>query len=176
MNQKKLDKLMVNLKAGSTSALQDIYSECYKGVYSFIYPILRNSADCEDVTQNTFIQVYQTKDKYNEEYSARNWILTIAKNLALNELNKKKREVQTDFNENPNMYSYTEEYNETPLLDLAKKILKDTEYQILYMHIVGDMKHKEIAEILSMPLGTVTWSYKNAIEKLKKETKGKEVM
>ena len=50
----------------------------------------------------------------------------------------------------------------------VKKILKEEDYKILYLYIIGEYKHREIAEILNLPLGTVTWKYKNSLKKLKK--------
>ena len=46
--------------------------------------------------------------------------------------------------------------------------LKEEDYKILYLYIIGEYKHREIAEILNLPLGTVTWKYKNSLKKLKK--------
>ncbi len=33
------------------------------------------------------------------------------------------------------------------------------------MHVLGDMKHREIADILKKPIGTITWIYNKAINK-----------
>lgn len=175
MSDKSLQKAMKRLKSGDTSALEDIYNETSKGIYTFVLPYVKTKEIAEDIVQNTFVTIYQKINLYNENYSARNWILTIAKNLALNEIEKAKREVSYDFNENPNSISYSEVYKETPLLDLAKKILSEEEFNIINLHIVGDMKHREIASALDMPIGTVTWLYKKAIDKLKNEMKGGDI-
>ena len=36
------------------------------------------------------------------------------------------------------------------------------------MKILGEMTFKEIAEVLNIPMGTVTWRYQNAIKKLRR--------
>jgi RNA polymerase sigma-70 factor (ECF subfamily) len=172
MNDKSLTKAMLKLQDGDSSALEIIYNEMAKGVYSFVLPYVKSKEVAEDIMQATSIKVYQKKDLYSEGFSVRNWILTIAKNLALNEIEKSKREISYDFQENPNAISYSETYKETPLLDLAKKILSEDEFNIVNLHIVADMKHKEIASALNMPIGTVTWMYKKAIDKLKEVAKG----
>ena len=46
-------------------------------------------------------------------------------------------------------------------------LLPDTEQQILLMKFVGQMTFNEIAEILGIPMGTVTWKYRKSLEKLK---------
>ena len=42
------------------------------------------------------------------------------------------------------------------------------------MYAIGEFKHREIADILHLPLGTVTWKYKNALSKLKEEYQRRE--
>ncbi|MES9684686.1 sigma factor-like helix-turn-helix DNA-binding protein [Gottfriedia acidiceleris] len=53
---------------------------------------------------------------------------------------------------------------------LAKyiQLLDFEERQIVIMKDFSDMKHKEIANILEMPLGTVLWKYSKALKILKK--------
>ena len=46
--------------------------------------------------------------------------------------------------------------------------LKDGERQIVNMKILGDMTFQEISDTLHMPMGTVTWKYRNAIGKLRR--------
>lgn len=46
--------------------------------------------------------------------------------------------------------------------------LKDGERQIINMKILGDMTFQEISDTLHMPMGTVTWKYRNAIGKLRR--------
>ena len=58
---------------------------------------------------------------------------------------------------------------DTPIINLANKILSPTDFQIVMMHVIGGYHHREIAEALDIPLGTITWKYNKALEKLKKE-------
>ena len=46
--------------------------------------------------------------------------------------------------------------------------LKESERTVVSMKILSDMTFQEIADALSVPLGTVTWRYKNALEKLRR--------
>ena len=55
-----------------------------------------------------------------------------------------------------------------PTIALANKVLAEDEFNIVMMYAIGEYKHKEIADFLHMPLGTVTWKYANALKKLKK--------
>lgn len=53
-------------------------------------------------------------------------------------------------------------------LQEALALLKDGERQIINMKILGEMTFQEISDTLHMPMGTVTWKYRNAIGKLRR--------
>ena len=102
------------------------------------------------------------------------WIYTIAKNLTFDELAKHKREISADFDEKGAMIGgqYTiDDKLSSPLLSIIKEELNESEAQIITLHLLSGFKHKEIAEMLGKPLGTVLWSYKNALAKIKAKYK-----
>ena len=174
-NEGKLSKAMVSLKKGNLDALETIYSLTRKGVYSFILPILHTHERSEDIMQDTYIMVYEKISLYDEDKNPLNWILTIAKNLALTDINKSNRELDTDFSDPINenrVYSNDSKEFDTPTIDLARRILNEEELQIVLMFAIGEYKHREISEILNLPLGTVTWKYNQAIKKIRKAMKG----
>lgn len=45
--------------------------------------------------------------------------------------------------------------------------LEETERMIIDMKLIGELTFKEIAKILKSPMGTVTWKYKKAMDKLR---------
>lgn len=169
---KALTKSLLKLKKGNVNALENIYNSTYKGVFSFVLPIMRTREKAEDIAQNTFIHVYENIDKFDETKNPLNWILTISKNLALTEVKKDNKEISTDFMESVNgdrVISYDSDEFDTPILDIANRILSPIDLQIVMMYIEGEYKHREISEILGIPLGTVTWKYNNALKKIKTE-------
>ena len=175
--KEKLEKAMLALKEGDTNSLAVIYDLTSKGVFTFVLPIVRDYALAEDILQQTYISIYEKISYYQEGTSPRNWILTIAKNLAINEFNKRKRVVGFDYDEEQivpdGLYSIDKNLD-TPTIRLASEILSEIEFKIVIMFTVGEYKHREIAELLNLPVGTVTWKYKVAIEKLKKELEKRE--
>ena len=46
--------------------------------------------------------------------------------------------------------------------------LSDIERQIVTMKLAGQMTFKEIAAVLGIPMGTVTWKYQKSMEKLRR--------
>ena len=60
------------------------------------------------------------------------------------------------------------------IFDLAAKILTEEEYRIVMMCQVAGYKRREAAELLDMPIGTVTWKFNEAIKKLKQNLEKEE--
>jgi RNA polymerase sigma-70 factor (ECF subfamily) len=61
-------------------------------------------------------------------------------------------------------------YQEIEVLDMLKS-LDDTSKEIVILHVINELKFKEIAKIVDKPLGTVLWIYNKAIKTLKGELK-----
>ena len=53
------------------------------------------------------------------------------------------------------------------IFDLAAKVLDEEEYEIVMLCQVAGMKRREVAEMMGMPIGTVTWKNNEALKKLK---------
>ena len=79
----------------------------------------------------------------------------------------------TDFSEQA--WKYGAEEKDTPFVfDLAAKVLSEEEYRIVMMCQIAGYKRREVAAMLDMPIGTVTWKNNEALKKLRKalETEG----
>ena len=97
------------------------------------------------------------------------WIMTIAKNLARMRMRKAKRIADAPDDDWGRYLSAKPEVSadERILLRTAMRILSDDEQQILMLHAVSGMKHREIAQLLDMPTATVLSKYSRAIKKLR---------
>jgi RNA polymerase sigma-70 factor (ECF subfamily) len=60
-------------------------------VMSVALNVLGNRQDAEDVTQETFLQVFRRLDRYDREKSFKTWLLTIAYRRSLDMIRKKRR-------------------------------------------------------------------------------------
>ncbi len=163
MDEGLLDNLMKEVARGSARAFERLYEGMKRGVFALAYSYLRNYEDAEDAVQETFLTVKRKAQLYRMGTNARAWIFQIAKNVALDELRRRKRRMEAP--------SLKDEGVETPLpfLDELTARLSEEEREIVLMHAVWGYKHKEIAEEKGLPLGTVTWKYNEAIKKLRKE-------
>lgn len=170
MTSKELNVLVKELQNGNMSVFDNIYYETKSIVYYTILSILKDSNISEDIMQETYLKALEKIHSYKPKASFKSWIVTIARNLALNEYNKRKRELNVDSQTDEYMFGSVENNSEKELI--VKEILlklKDTEREVVLLHVVGDLKHREISDLLGIPLGTVTWTYNQAIKKLKDE-------
>jgi RNA polymerase sigma-70 factor (ECF subfamily) len=153
MKEEKLEKAVIRLREGDSNALAEIYEITSRGVFTFVLPILHDYQLAEDVMQQTFVTAYENIQSYQPGTNARNWLLTIAKNMALTEIKKRKREVSYDFDQDNHPDGvYFLGNIDSPTIALANKVLAEDEFNIVIMYAVGEYKHREIAEFLHMPL------------------------
>jgi len=123
--------------------------------------------------QDTYIKVLQNIEKYTENNFLA-YLLTIAKNLALNEYKKRKRmtlvdDVEHDYSNYPFQNHIEVSLEKEELIRDMLAILDETEKNVVLLYNVENLTHKEIALILDKPLGTITWIYSKAVKKLQKK-------
>lgn len=164
-----LQNAMRELRRGNIPALDAIYNETKTAVFSLCLSYMRNYQLAEDMMQDTYINVRKYIAYYRDEGSPKAWILKIAKNLCLNEVKRRKREIPiTEEMQLASDYTLRTK-DESGVIGLALEILKETEAKIVMMHSIGGVPLKEIAEIVNRPYATVRWQYASAINKLRKE-------
>ena len=75
---------MNRLKAGDDLALNDIMARWQTPLVSFILRYTGNEADARDLAQETFVRVYESRDRYQPGAKFSTWLYTIATNLCRN--------------------------------------------------------------------------------------------
>lgn len=174
MANNETNKLVKKLQNGDMSVFDEIYYETKNLVFYTILNILKDYSLSEDIMQDTYLQALAKIHSYKPTYSFKSWIATIAKNLALNEFNKRKKTTTLDVQDHESFFGLVPSNIENKILiEQIFRILNDTEREIVLLHVVADMKHKDIAKIVDKPLGTVTWLYKTSIEKLRNQLERK---
>jgi RNA polymerase sigma-70 factor (ECF subfamily) len=156
------------LGAGDEAAFDMIYQLTYRKIYFLVLPILRDKALAEDIMQDTYLKFLEKLYSYKAKNSLA-YILTIARNLAINEYNKVE-------DEDINLFSF-DEYLEISvenkdLITKALSVLNEFERNVFLLHELENLKHREIAVILNKPIGTITWTYQQAIKKMRAHLDG----
>ena len=177
-DRKELDRLLADVARGDQDALAGLYHRTRAAVYAMALSILKNTHDAQDVTQDTFVRVWDSAPQYRSQGTPMAWLLTITRNLARMRLRQGTRETELDKTEweaiPADAQGVTPE--DRQLLQTALAALSPTERQIVLLHAVTGLKHREIAEIVELPLATVLSKYHRALRKLKKWMKGDDAL
>src|SRR5690554_8143745 len=166
MTNKELDKCIIDFLDGDESSFDLIYHETKKSVYLSIYTIIKNQDTIEDLMQDTYMKAINALNYYKIGTNFKAWISRIARNNALNYIKRQNREGIIDAAERPDIYGST---SESYFLDFATRNLTEMEKDIIIYRVILDLKFKEIADVMDIPLGTIYWNYQNAIKKIKEE-------
>jgi RNA polymerase sigma-70 factor (ECF subfamily) len=167
------DNLILRMGGGDAAAFSELYEKTSSAVYGFALSILRNRQDAEDVMHDTYIRVYSGAAAYKPAGKALTWMMTIVKNLCYSRLRDGKILQDIDDLELAADHSMQEIAEDRQILETAMQILSFDERQIVVLHAVTGMKHREIAEILSLPAGTVVSKYNRALRKMRTEIERK---
>ncbi|MGN0807156.1 MAG: RNA polymerase sigma factor [Candidatus Coproplasma sp.] len=164
-----LEEKIARYKNGDKTAFDYIYEQTHKPLFFNILYYVKDKGIAEDIMHDAYLKALANLDSYQSGTNFIGWLCRIGKNLALNYLEKRKREVLTDFSEPFFGEGYEQEV--PYIFELAQKILSEEEYQIVMMCQVAGYKRREVAEILSQPIATVTWKNNQALKKLKEALK-----
>ena len=139
-----LESLLLGVAAEDSHSLEELYHRTRTAVYGLVLSYLKHPQDAEDVTQDAFVRIWDTAASYrpqgkpmtDEEWSA---------------LPARAPDVTTE---------------DRHVLRAALSLLSEQERQVVMLHAVTGLKHREIAQLLELPLATVLSKYRRALKKL----------
>lgn len=168
MKKREIDAALGMIAAGDNVAFERLYVETKGGVYAFLYSYFDNRADCEDAVQTVYLKIKTNISQYRLGTNGLAWILQIAKNTALSALRTEASARKAQGAACAASYETSDNAMlKNSLMSCMKRALDEDEQRIIVLHAVWGYKHKEIAEMLGCPLGTVTSKYKRAVDKMK---------
>lgn len=139
----------------------------WNDVYGFQLKRTQNENDAEDITIQTFSKAFDKIDSYDENYEFKTWLITISKNLHVDLLRKRKRNV-LDSSESGNNDAIKSVLDEAPTVedrliteqDLASllhliKSLKPHYQQVINLRYFNELSYADIARELGEPVNNV---------------------
>ncbi len=146
-------------KTGREEAINfaELYRENTTKVFYYLYSRVRNVADAEDLTSQTFVTALETLSRLRDPLKFTPWVFTIARNKATDFFRRSQRHPAADFDEEmEHTIAVGEELSKADqdrLHDLECLIsrLSPLEQEYLRLRIVADLPFAEIASILSEP-------------------------
>ena len=168
--EQRLDEgLLGRVGRGDLTALESLYLQTEKAVYALALSILRNPDDAQDVTQEVYLKVRAAAHLYVPQGKPLAWLFTITRNLCRDLQRVQARTGQApDGLEDDVRFSYVSDPTDRLVLEAALKTLGEDERQVVLLHAVSGLRHREIARDLGLPLSTVLSRYSRALKKLKR--------
>ncbi len=136
----------------------------------FAWKLTNNSADAEDLLQSTVLRALEKKHLYQEDTNLFKWTSKIMFNLFVSNYRRKcKFETKYDpesYLENESIEAPQETQTELGKVSEAMNRLSDDHREILVLVCVQGMQYQEVANMLSIPVGTVRSRLSRARENL----------
>ncbi len=166
--------LLVRYMAGDEDAFQELVNRYKNPLYAFLKRFLNRQELVEDVFQETFLQLYTSKEKFDTSRPLRPWLFTIAANKAKDALRKMQRHAAMELGviadaadvSIDDVVNLLTSYKITPDDEVSKsetaqrvrEIIANMPEKlrgILILAYFEQFSYKQMAEILSIPIGTV---------------------
>ncbi|MFC1553708.1 RNA polymerase sigma factor [candidate division KSB1 bacterium] len=181
----KNEKLLIyRVRNGDRTAFREIVEHYKKSVYYYAVQFLHDHHDAEDVSQEVFLKMFRSLDKFREKSKISTWLYRITFNTCIDKKRCKKSNVLL-FQENneidETMVKYSNdhinynpekfvEHNEMDML-IEKALEKITykEKNIFILRFYSELSLRDIAEILNVSESTIKSLLYRAIRKLRKE-------
>lgn len=163
------EALLAAIAQGDQAAFEAFYRASATMVYAFALSLTREHQDAQDVMMETFLHIRTGAGGYTAQGKPMAWVFTIARNAFYQQQRARGREEPMEQLENlPQPLGDTDRSDEAIVLRQAMTILGSQERQIVVLHAVSGLRHREIAQILGLPLSTVLSKYSRALGKLRK--------
>lgn len=140
--------------AGDARAADTLVRAYHRRVFNFLYQMTRHRADAEDLTQQTFIKAFQHLARVDPDRPLTNWLLTIARNSALNHFRSARKwdhEPDEIVSSEPSPAHHAEEKERTEnLWARARRILSQREFEVLWLRFAEDLSTAETARVTGL--------------------------
>ncbi len=83
-------RLIARAKRGSADAFRALVDEYKDRLFAFVWRMIRDHHEAEDICQSSFVRAYEALDSYSESYAFSTWLYTIAYRLCVNQLRKRR--------------------------------------------------------------------------------------
>ena len=161
---------------GDTQALAALYDRHSRVAYSLAYRMMGERQAAEDLVQEAFLKVWRAAGSYRvEKASVRTWVLSIVNNRGIDVLRssasrrrtQERVEAQAPASQPSEAFSETWRSSQRVQIREALRGLPPEQLKVLELAYFSGYTHKEIAELLDLPLGTVKGRMRLGLKKIR---------
>ncbi|MEJ5915672.1 ECF RNA polymerase sigma factor SigK [Pseudokineococcus sp. 1T1Z-3] len=173
-----LGALLRRVARGDEQAFEALYDAVAGPVYGVVLRVLRDPAQSEEVTQEVMVEVWRQAPRYDAERgSARGWVLTVAHRRAVDRVRSAQastdREDKVAARDHDRAFDVVAEEVEHRLeaerVRRSLDVLTDLQRESVELAYYGGYTHRQVAEILGIPLGTVKTRLRDGLIRLRDE-------
>lgn len=153
--------LIEAFKAGDEFAFVSLYNRYKGGVYAFCVKMLLDREVAQDVMQETFLRVYENRDRLMKTGSFKSWLFTIARNQCLNHLRRSQREAVLPHEADPALPQTTTPAHEMEKNEAIALVthflaqLKPDYREVIILREYQNLTYEEIAAVTRSTLSAV---------------------
>ena len=183
-------ELLERYKEGDEAAFREIVSRYRNGLYAFLKQFLNQADLVEDVFQETFLQLFTSRDSFDPSRPLRPWLFTIAANKAKDALRKSQRTSAVpigtiaesdDMSFDEVLNALTSDtavpYDEVERSETAERVsevianMPENLREILILAYFQRLSYKHMAQVLGIPIGTVKSRLHTAVARFARDWK-----
>jgi RNA polymerase sigma-70 factor (ECF subfamily) len=168
--------LMNRVAQRDEGALAELYHHYGSLVYSLAMRILQNRELAEEITQDTFLLVWNRPEAWSPNRGLfSSWLLTVARYRAIDRIRHEQRrpDMQASILQDDLMRAEQPHPPDDPRLEDSRLLrsllsqLPPEQAQVIELAFFGGLTHSALAELLNLPLGTVKTRLRLGLQKLR---------
>jgi len=170
------DELIRKAAQGDMAAFEKIYKATSGFVYNVVLRIASNRSDADEITQDVFVKVHKSLDRFGFRSSFKTWVYRIAANTAINHCKKAARQDQGKVEYDPAVHDIAIPGDAMAQFDDQKlaaqkvtsllQVLDPDQRACIVLREMEELDYKTIADTLQINLNTVRSRLKRARQKL----------
>jgi RNA polymerase sigma-70 factor (ECF subfamily) len=161
------EDLLDRCRFGDENAWRELVTRHSRKVFGLCYRFSGRVDEAEDLTQDVFLRVYQSLDRYRSSAGAfRTWLMTVARNHAIDHYRRRREERQRRDDGVEGEMELLPSGDEGPVMalerqervQLVQRGLRTLPEELREPIILCDLQglpYDEVAKVLELPLGTV---------------------
>jgi RNA polymerase sigma-70 factor (ECF subfamily) len=170
------EDLMSLTDDGDAGAFAGLYDRHGRAAYSLAYRMMGERQAAEDLVQEAFLQAWRAAGSYRAERgSVRTWVLSIVHHRGIDQLRSSasRRRTQVRFEASASVSQPSEAFSEAwrnsqrVQVREALRELPPEQLRVLELAYFSGYTHREIAELLDLPLGTVKGRMRLGLKKIR---------
>lgn len=179
MKPKLSDNVLINhIVQHDADALAELYERYAQTTYNLIVRIVQDEAVADELLQETFWQVWQKADQFVGQGAVAAWVFRVARNRSLDELRRRKSRPVTQIDSSSEKFGMlpsdetvehiAEQSWQVQQVHQALNEIPDEQRQCLDLAYFRGFTHRQIAEQMNLPMGTVKTRIRLAMQKLER--------